>query len=70
MTRPLARHFAFEFRIMTREAAYSKGKQAFKEDRGPDDSPYSGILRDAWEDGWHDMAAEQKRADESSTGHA
>lgn len=47
-------------RIMSEEAAFSKGKQAYIDGQGKDDSPYSGDLRIAWEDGWDEMAASDK----------
>ena len=53
-------------RLFTEDAAYSKGKQGYVDGRGRDDSPYSGRLRDAWEDGWdaqqkvdHDAQADE-----------
>lgn len=44
-------------RLFTESAAYSKGKQGYVDGRGRDDSPYSGDLREAWEEGWDAMAA-------------
>ncbi len=44
------------------QGAYMRGRQAFREGRGEDDSPYAGRLREAWELGWHDARERYVRA--------